>query len=173
MTRNKTRIILFCKLTYTKLLSLLWTKLSFHTWENWDAKCLTMFTSVLKLKLQYFGHLMRRTDSFEETLMLGRLKEGGEGDDRGWNGWMASLTHWVWVWVNSSNFWCIHHCSTWSCKELDMTDWLSWTNWTNWTDLTKWQTGLQAKVLFTYLSCWLCCKNILLILSCAHLYRKC
>ena len=38
---------------------------------------------ILKLKLQYFGHVMRRADSFEKTLMLGRLKAGGEGDDRG------------------------------------------------------------------------------------------
>ena len=38
---------------------------------------------MLKLKLQYFGHLMQRTDSFEKTLMLGRLKAGGEGDNRG------------------------------------------------------------------------------------------
>ena len=38
---------------------------------------------MLKLKLQSFGHLMRRADSFEKTLMLERLKVGGEGDDRG------------------------------------------------------------------------------------------
>ena len=45
---------------------------------------------MLKLKLQYLGHLMRRTESFEETLMLGKIKAGGddnskieEGDDRG------------------------------------------------------------------------------------------
>ena len=38
---------------------------------------------VLKLKLQYFGHLMQRTDSLEKTLILGKLKRGGEGDDRG------------------------------------------------------------------------------------------
>ena len=37
----------------------------------------------LKLKLQYFGHLIRRTDSFEKTLMLGKIAAGGEGDDRG------------------------------------------------------------------------------------------
>ena len=36
-----------------------------------------------KLKLQYFGHLMQRVDSLEKTLMLERLKAGGEGDDRG------------------------------------------------------------------------------------------
>ena len=38
---------------------------------------------MLKLKFQYFGHLMERTDSLEKTMMLGRLKAGGEGDDRG------------------------------------------------------------------------------------------
>jgi len=38
---------------------------------------------MLKLKLQYFGHLMRRIDSLEKTLMLGKIKGGGEGDDRG------------------------------------------------------------------------------------------
>ena len=47
---------------------------------------------MLKLKLQYFGHLMRRTDSLENTLMLGKLKAGGEGDERGW---MASPTQWT------------------------------------------------------------------------------
>ena len=38
---------------------------------------------MLKLKVQYFGHLMLRTDSFEKTLMLGKIEVGGEGDDRG------------------------------------------------------------------------------------------
>jgi len=38
---------------------------------------------MLELKLKYFGYLMQRTDSFEKTLMLERLKAGGEGDDRG------------------------------------------------------------------------------------------
>ena len=38
---------------------------------------------MLKLKLQYFGHLMRRVDSLEKTLMLGGLGAGGKGDDRG------------------------------------------------------------------------------------------
>ena len=38
---------------------------------------------ILKLKLQYFGHLMRRTDTFEKTLMLGMIEAGGEGNDRG------------------------------------------------------------------------------------------
>ena len=39
---------------------------------------------MLKLKLQYSGHLLGRTDSLEKTLVLGNFKAGGEGDDRGW-----------------------------------------------------------------------------------------
>ena len=56
---------------------------------------------MLKLKLQYVGHLMRSVDSLKKTLMLGRIGAGGEGDDRGWDGRMASLTLWTWVWMNS------------------------------------------------------------------------
>ena len=51
---------------------------------------------MLKLKLQHFGHLMQRTDSLEKTLIWERLKVGGEGDGRGWDGWMASPTQWTW-----------------------------------------------------------------------------
>ena len=47
---------------------------------------------MLKLKLQYFGHLMRRTNSLEKTLMLGKTKVGRRRVNRGWDGWMASLT---------------------------------------------------------------------------------
>ena len=60
---------------------------------------------MLKLKLQYFDHLMRRADSFEKTLMLGKIKDGRRRDDRGWGGWMASPTQWTWVWVNPGSWW--------------------------------------------------------------------
>ena len=50
---------------------------------------------MLKLKLQYFGHLIQRTDLCEKTLMLERLNVGREGDDRERDGWMASLTQWT------------------------------------------------------------------------------
>ena len=58
---------------------------------------------MLKLKLQYFGHLMWRVDSLAKTLMLETLKMGGEGDDRGWDGWTTSPTRWTWVWVGSGS----------------------------------------------------------------------
>ena len=60
---------------------------------------------MLKLKLQYFGHLMQRTDSFEKTLMLRKIAGRRKGEDRGWDGWMASLTQWTWLWVNSRSWW--------------------------------------------------------------------
>ena len=60
---------------------------------------------LLKLKLQYFGYLVWRVDSLEKTLMLGGIGAGGEGDDRGWDGWMASPTPWTWVWVDSGSWW--------------------------------------------------------------------
>ena len=59
---------------------------------------------MLKLKLQYSGHLMQRTDLLEKTLMLGKI-EGRRR--RGWQKmrWMASLTRWTWVWASSESWW--------------------------------------------------------------------
>ena len=64
---------------------------------------------------------IRRTDAEAEAPVLwlpdaksylngkdpdtGRLKAGGEGDNRGWDGWMASLTRWTWTWANSGRWW--------------------------------------------------------------------
>ena len=58
-----------------------------------------------KLKLQYFGHLMGRTDSMERPWCWERLKARGEKANRGWDGWMASLTWWTWVWASSRSWW--------------------------------------------------------------------
>ena len=83
----------------------------------------------LKLQLQYFGHLMRRVDSLEKTLILGGIGAGRQGYDRGWDGWMASLTRWTWVWVNSGS-WC------WTGRPGIMGsqrvghDWVTELNWT-------------------------------------------
>ena len=78
---------------------------------------------MLKLKLQYFGHLMRRVDSLGKTLML-----RGEGDDWGWDGWMASLTWSMLVWVNSGYWWWTGRPGMlrfMGRKELDTTEWLN------------------------------------------------
>ena len=85
---------------------------------------------MLNLKCQYFGHLMRRDDSFEKTLMLWKT-EGRGRDDRGWDGWMASPTRWTWVWVNSGSWWWTGRSgvlqSPCGHKELDTTEQLNWT----------------------------------------------
>ena len=62
---------------------------------------------MLKLKLQYFGHLMWRADLFEKTLMLGKIEgERRRGwDNRGWDGLIASPTQWTWVWAHSGSWW--------------------------------------------------------------------
>ena len=55
----------------------------------------------------------------------------GEGNDSGWNGWMASPTQCTWVWVNSRSWWCtgsLACCSPWGCKELSTTERLNWTD---------------------------------------------
>ena len=57
----------------------------------------------LMLKLQYFDHLIWRTH-WKRSWCWERLKMGGEGDGRGWDGWMASLTQWTWVWASSSSW---------------------------------------------------------------------
>ena len=60
---------------------------------------------MLKLKLQYFGHLMRRADSFEKTLMLGKI-EGRKRRGQQRMRWLdASPTRWTWVWANPGSWW--------------------------------------------------------------------
>ena len=50
---------------------------------------------MLKLKIQYFDHLMQRANSLEKTQMLGKIEDRRRGDDRGQDGWMASPTEWT------------------------------------------------------------------------------
>ena len=66
-----------------------------------------------------------------------RLKVGGEGDDRGWDGWMASLIQWAWVWVNSGSWW-------WTGRP-DLLQFMrsqrvrhKWVTKLNWTELKDW-----------------------------------
>ena len=66
-----------------------------------EATCTAHPLVGLKLKLQHFGHLMQRADSLERPWFWERPKAGGEGDGRGWDGWMASPTQQTWVWANS------------------------------------------------------------------------
>ena len=60
---------------------------------------------ILKLKLQNFGHLMWRANSLKKTLVLGKIEGGRRRDNRGWDGWMTSLTQWTCVWTSSGRWW--------------------------------------------------------------------
>ena len=60
---------------------------------------------MLKLKLQYFGHLMRRADSSEKTLMLGKIEGRWRRGRQRMRWWMASPTQWIRVWVDSGSWW--------------------------------------------------------------------
>ena len=63
---------------------------------------------------------------------LERLKAGGEGDDRGWDGWMASPTQWTWVWVSSGNWWWTGKPGVLQSMGFQRIghDWASELNWT-------------------------------------------
>jgi len=82
----------------------------------------------LKLKLQYFGHLMWRVDSLEKTVMLGGIGAGGEGDNRGWD---AGWHHWLdgreseWTPGVGDGQGGLACCDSWGRKESDMTERLS------------------------------------------------
>ena len=82
---------------------------------------------MLRLKLQYFGHLMRRTDSLEKTLMLGKIEGRRRGWHR-WDGWMASPIQWTWGWTSSWSCW-------WAGK-LGVLQFMRLQNWTRLSDRT-------------------------------------
>ena len=85
---------------------------------------------MLKLKLQYFGYLMWRVDSLEEALMRGGIGAGEEGDNREWDGWMASPLDrhgFGWTPEVGDGQECLVCCDSPGCKESDTTERLNWT----------------------------------------------
>ena len=60
---------------------------------------------MLKLKLQFLATWCEELTHLKRPWCWARLGAGGEGDDRGWDGWMASPTQWTWIWVDSGSWW--------------------------------------------------------------------
>ena len=90
---------------------------------------------MLNLKLQYFGHLMWRADSFEKTLMLekieGRRRRGRQDEIAGWHHWLNGHGF-GWTPGVGDGQGGLACCGSWGLKELDMTEQL------NWTELKRW-----------------------------------
>ena len=95
---------------------------------HWKDRCWSWNSNTLSTWCKELTYLKR-------SWCWERLRAGGEGDDRGWDGWMASPAQWAWVWVNSQSWWWTGRlacCSPWGRKESAMTERLDWTelNWT-------------------------------------------
>ena len=115
---------------------------------------------MLKLKLQYFGHLMRRADSLENTLMLGKIqgrKRRGQQRIRWLDGITNSMDMGLWTLGVGDGQGGLACCGSWSRKESDMTEQLNWTelNWEIAKDRIAWHAALHGIAMSrTRLSDW-------------------
>ena len=87
---------------------------------------------MLKLKFQYFGTWCKELTHWKRPWCWERLKAGGEGDDKGWDGWMASPTQWTWVRVSSGSWWWTGRPGVLRFIGLERVrhDWATELNWT-------------------------------------------
>ena len=79
---------------------------------------------MLKLKLQYLATWCEELTHWKRPWCWDGLGAGAEGDDRRWDGWMASSTQWTRVGDGQGGLAC---CNSWDCKQSDTTEWLNWT----------------------------------------------
>ena len=91
-----------------RLLRVLWTARRFNQsiLKEISPGC-SLEGLMLKLKLQTLATWCRELTHLKRPQCWERLRAGGEGDDRRWDGWMASPTQWTWAWVNSGSWWWI------------------------------------------------------------------
>ena len=108
-----------------------------------DQSCVFIGSTDVEAETQYFGHLMRRADSFEKTLMLGKI----EGRRRkGWKRmrWLdGTPTQWTWVWVDFGSWWWTGRPGVlqfMGSQREDTTERLNWTteDYTNWNTFKSW-----------------------------------
>ena len=114
---------------------------------------------MLKLKRQYFGHLMRKLTPWKGPWCWEGLKVGGEGDDRRWDCWMVSPIWWTWVWASSWSWWWTGKPGILQSMELQRVRHI-WATELNWEDRIvvreislrwDWVIGSQD---------WYCCLNL-------------
>ena len=104
---------------------------------------------MLKLNLQYFGHLIRRADSLEKTKAGKDRGQEEIGDDRGWEGWMASSTQWAWIWASCGGWWTGRPGVLQSMGLQRFRH--NWTTELNWTQpLSNWSVNLSSSSFSIY-----------------------
>ena len=110
-------------------------------WKEW---CYSWNSSILDTSCEALTH-WKRLWCWEA------LGAGAEGDDRGWDGWMASLTRWTWVWVNSGSWWWTGRPGVLRFMESQRVghDWATELNWVPW--LFTWN--------YHNIAHWLYCKT--------------
>ena len=120
MKAERQRIDAFELWCWRRLLRVLWTaRSSIQSILKINPGC-SLEGLMLKLKLQYFDHLMRRADSFEKMLMLGKIEGRRRRGQQRMDGWMESPTQWRWIWVNSRSWWWqggLAYCDWWGYKK--------------------------------------------------------
>ena len=110
---------------------------------------------MLKLRLQYFGHLMGRADSFENILMLGKI-EGRRRRGRQRMRWLDGITaQWAWVWVNSGSWWWTGRPGVLQSMDSQRVrhDWATELNWTD-TSNEQLESEIKIIILFTLAHVW-------------------
>ena len=102
-----------------------WTEWEFLLYWQWKDWCWSWNSNILATWCEELAHLKR-------PWCWERLKAGGEGDDRGWDGWMASLTRWTWVWVDSGSWWWTGRPGVLQFMGLQRVghNWVTGLNWT-------------------------------------------
>ena len=109
------------------------------------------FLKKLKIELPYdLATSCEESTHWKRLWCWEGLGAGGEGDDREWDGWMASPTRWAWAWVNSGSWWWTGRPGVlcfMGLKESDMTDWTE-VNYTDWAFL-YWD--LYIRLLYSFI----------------------
>ena len=102
---------------------------------------------MLKLKSNTLATSCEELTHLKKLWCWERLKVGREGDDRGWDGWMASPTRWTWVWVNSRSWWWTGRPGVLRFMGSQRVghDWATELNWTDWFPSAKNRTYTNGK----------------------------
>ena len=103
---------------------------------------------MLRLKLQYSATWCEELTHLKRPWWWERLRAGGEGDDKGWDGWMASLTRWTWVWVDSGSWWWTGRPGM--LRFMVSQSWIRLSDWTelNWESNPVPDRDIQKYLLF-------------------------